>query len=238
MAYYVIGAGNNLYEGMTKEQILAAITQAIETHTITDVDTGFVTTIKEKNKNNPLSVWVGTEAEYNAIQNKQPNCLYIKTDDSTLEAIGEQIDAISGQINSINERLENDFKYVMASSHVVAVNYVAANKRITVSGHLSNLRKKITFSIITEKSLEDVTAISPLIFKANIRHVSGGFIGAVDYTDGGVEFYPNSPYTLTATIANNHCITFELEHSTDFTTDVANNTPVGVEINALEFGLE
>lgn len=93
--YYVIGAGNNFYESMTKEQILAAITQAVESHAISDVDTGFVTTVKEQNRNAPLALWVGTEAEYNAIQDKDYNTLYIKTDDSSVEQLQTSIESVA-----------------------------------------------------------------------------------------------------------------------------------------------
>ena len=52
--YHVIANDKVKAESMTREQILAAITQAVETHEIFDVDTGFVTTIKETNKNKAL----------------------------------------------------------------------------------------------------------------------------------------------------------------------------------------
>lgn len=154
MAYYVIGAGNNLYEGMTKEQILAAITQAIETHTISDVDTGFVTTIKEKNKNNPLSVWVGTEAEYNAIQNKQPNCLYIKTDDSTLEAIAEQI----AEIESINEYLSRQNKVLWTGA--VNDSSTAEEKVLTAPGVETYNLLAFVVSRFTDRDVEDITILA------------------------------------------------------------------------------
>jgi len=85
MGFYVVSDDKCFYEGMTKEQILAAITQAIETHEIHDVDTGFVTTLKEANKNSPMSFWVGTTAEYNAIAEKLEDCVYLLTDDTELE---------------------------------------------------------------------------------------------------------------------------------------------------------
>lgn len=69
-----------LAEGMTKEQILTAITQAVENGKIHDIDTGFITKIVEQNKQMPLSFWVGTSAEYNAIENKNEDCFYIITD--------------------------------------------------------------------------------------------------------------------------------------------------------------
>ena len=99
--YYVIADGNNLYEGLTKEQILAAITQAVESHAISDVDTGFVTTLKEQNRNKGLKVWVGTSAEYNAIQTKETNCLYILSDDTELEDLEMEILRLGNAVESI-----------------------------------------------------------------------------------------------------------------------------------------
>ncbi len=83
MAFYVICDDDSKHESMTKEQILAAITQAIATGNIGDIDTGFVTKIKEKNGNGSVTLWTGTQAEYNAIASKEANCLYIITDDTT-----------------------------------------------------------------------------------------------------------------------------------------------------------
>ena len=104
--YYVVGYGNNLYESMTKEEILAAITQAVSTHTIGNVDTGFVTTLKEINNNKGLKVWIGSTAEYNAIQNKETNCLYILTDDTILEDIETLVNDLTTQVNNLGVQYE------------------------------------------------------------------------------------------------------------------------------------
>ena len=79
--YYVISDEKCLFPAMTKEQILTAITEAVESGKIRNVDTGFVTTIKEINGNSPLRFWVGTAAEYNAIENPEQNCFYILSDE-------------------------------------------------------------------------------------------------------------------------------------------------------------
>jgi hypothetical protein len=81
--YYCLCDSNCKFETMTKEQILAAITQAVETGKVGDVDTGFVTKLKEKNGGNYVTVWVGTQAQYNALAAIDANCLYIITDDTT-----------------------------------------------------------------------------------------------------------------------------------------------------------
>lgn len=102
MGFYVVSDDKCFYEGMTKEQILTAITQAISTHQISDVDTGFVTTLKEANQNKPMSFWVGTTAEYNAIEEKLDDCIYLLTDDTELEdleaLIRRSMNVLKGEI--------------------------------------------------------------------------------------------------------------------------------------------
>ena len=101
--YYVIGADNCRFEGMTKEQILAAITQAVETGTIQNVDTGFVTKIKEQNSGSAVTLWVGTQAQYNALGTKEPNCLYIVTDDDTISTMQNWLNGMKDDIQNIEE---------------------------------------------------------------------------------------------------------------------------------------
>lgn len=64
---------------MTKEQILAAIKQAVEQGEVHDVDTGFVTKIVEQNQQKQLKFWVGTQAQYNLIETPEEDVLYIIT---------------------------------------------------------------------------------------------------------------------------------------------------------------
>lgn len=83
--YYCFCGSNCKYETMTKEQILAAIANAINTGNVGNCDTGFITKIKEQNSGGCVTFWVGTQAEYNAIAAKAINCMYIITDDTTTE---------------------------------------------------------------------------------------------------------------------------------------------------------
>ena len=80
--YYCFCGSNCKYETMTKEQILAAIAQATGFDNV-DPDAGFITRVKEKNGGNYVTFWVGTQAQYNAIESKETNCMYIITDDTT-----------------------------------------------------------------------------------------------------------------------------------------------------------
>ena len=91
---YVICDQNCKFEGMTKEQILTAITQAVENGTIGDVDTGFVQTVKTINGIG-LKFFVGTQAQYMELTEEDKANLYaIITDDTTLAGLQKFIDAI------------------------------------------------------------------------------------------------------------------------------------------------
>lgn len=81
--FYCMCDSNCKYETMTKEQILAAIAQAVETGSVGDCDTGFITKVKETNSGGYVTFWVGTQAQYNALAENELNCLYIITDDTT-----------------------------------------------------------------------------------------------------------------------------------------------------------
>lgn len=89
--YYVRCKTGCLAEALTKEETLAAITQAVETGEIGDIDTGFITKVKEQNGGRGLSFWVGTITEYNALTTKNDNCFYVVTDDTSNEDLNETI---------------------------------------------------------------------------------------------------------------------------------------------------
>ena len=103
--WYVRCQTGCLAESMTKEQILAAIKQAVEGGSVKDVDTGFITKIVEQNKNTALSFWVGTSAEYNAIKTKEKNCFYIITDDVIKTDLLKEIENLKQSLAAAEAKL-------------------------------------------------------------------------------------------------------------------------------------
>ena len=92
--YYCICEDNCRFPTMTKEQILTAITQAVESGVIKDVDTGFVQTIKTINGKS-LKFFVGTQAEYEALTADEKNGLFaVITNDTTKESLLQAIEKI------------------------------------------------------------------------------------------------------------------------------------------------
>ena len=96
--YYCMCDSNCKFETMTKEQILAAIAQAAETGLVFDEDAAFITKVKERNAGGFLAFWVGTQAEYNAIAEKDPNCYYHITNSTKDADIAKAIEDAAASI--------------------------------------------------------------------------------------------------------------------------------------------
>lgn len=103
MAVYVFDDAKNLFEGMTKEQIVNAIAAATGL-TPAEIDADVLTSaIKEQNAQRSVALWVGSQAEYNAIQAPDENTLYIVTDPDETNELQAQIDLLQAEINSLKK---------------------------------------------------------------------------------------------------------------------------------------
>ena len=92
---------------MTKEQILAAITQAVQEGTIADVDTGFVTTLKTINGKG-LKFFFGTQAEYETLTAAEKSSLFaIITNDTSREAFLTAVEELQNRAESLEIRTGN-----------------------------------------------------------------------------------------------------------------------------------
>lgn len=92
--YYVLCDDDCRYEGMTSEQILAAIEQSLEQGYVSDPDSAVISKIKEIRADGTAQIWLGTEAQFNAISPAPSvgytfvrigadGIMYICTDDQT-----------------------------------------------------------------------------------------------------------------------------------------------------------
>ena len=111
---YVHDENHNRYEGMTREQIINAIVQAVEQGEIIDLDDGFITKIKEQNGNNNIQIWIGTSAQFSALQTKNANTLYILSDDDSADdwdQIAEAVEDLADEITKIKNGDDNTVVY-------------------------------------------------------------------------------------------------------------------------------
>lgn len=99
---FVLCKNNCKYESMTKEQIIAAIAEATGA-TPTNIDDAFITKIKEQNKGDAIKIWRGKVAEYNAIEEKDDDTIYIKIDDTSDADVAATIKAMQKEIEQIKQ---------------------------------------------------------------------------------------------------------------------------------------
>lgn len=133
--FFVMRGDKVLFESMTKEEIYSAIVQAIEQGEIGDIDTGFVTKIKEQNHNNDLKFWKGTQAEYNALEAVDPTTYYILTDaPGHTHLIFENDLQITGKL-TVDDKIQANNR-INAAENVVVEGDITGRRGITAQGQL------------------------------------------------------------------------------------------------------
>lgn len=165
---YVICDNNCKFEGMTKEQILTAIMQAVESGEIKDVDAGFVSTIKTIN-GQPLKFFVGEQAAYDALTAEQKKNLFaIITNDVIKEDILAAISELQTNYKEFSEGL--------ADGTIVAANATNATNATVLNG-------------CTEAEF-DKTNGGFIITEAGV-YLLIGYIGDTDETYANMRVYEN-----------------------------------------------
>lgn len=108
MTVYAICDDDSKHESLTREQILTAITQAASGVPVLDPDAGILTKVKETNTGGYITFWVGTQAQYNALQgNTEQNCLYIITDSTNKDDFASAIEGIAGEVVRLGNTVDS-----------------------------------------------------------------------------------------------------------------------------------
>lgn len=166
---YVLDRLGNNYLGLTKEQIYSVITHMIETGEVPeDIDAGFITKIQEMNKKGNLEFWFGSMAEFQALEKRNDNTLYLFTDDPTeddfnavITQLEQEIASISEyaneQIAEINQRLD-DLSY---EETTVVLKDKDDNQ---VTGTLTKEGKRVILNIIANPDVPETTTLLSFMY--------------------------------------------------------------------------
>jgi hypothetical protein len=120
--YYVLCRDNCKFEGLTKEQIYAAIAEATG-NTPTGVDDAFITKLVEQNKNAATRLWVGTETEYNALVARGD----VETD--TIYCIKDgDVTRLKTPKRGVDYMTENDTNEILSKVYPVGSIYMSVNE--------------------------------------------------------------------------------------------------------------
>lgn len=146
--YYCFCSSNCKYETMTKEQILTAIANAVKTGSVGDCDTGFITKVKEKNNGSSVTFWVGSTAQYNALETKEVNCMYILTDETT----GDDL------VNMCNAAIENTNNAAASAGEAAQA---AIEARDAAAGYKSiNFTNAVALSWVADSGGQSATMLN------------------------------------------------------------------------------
>lgn len=102
--YFVICEQGCRFESMTKEQIMTAITQAVNEGTVSDIDSGFISRVKTIN-GGVLRFFVGTQSEYEMLSAEQKTNLLAVITNETL--VDDMIAEIKRQLSSGDITIEH-----------------------------------------------------------------------------------------------------------------------------------
>lgn len=97
---YALDSGGNRIATFSAEQILEAINAAITTGEIPSELTAFIDAIKEQNKGESLKFWLGTQAEFLALENTEENIIYFINDSTNLKELSDALDQLKDQLQS------------------------------------------------------------------------------------------------------------------------------------------
>lgn len=123
---YVFNIDGCKTEGMSKEQILAAIAEATGA-TVTDIDNAFISKVVNQNNGGVVKFWRGTTAEYNALTDKDAECYYIITDDNSkaeidalVENLNNSVNALSNVVNALNKDVNEQAEKIQKNADAIA----------------------------------------------------------------------------------------------------------------------
>lgn len=201
---FALDDGANKHLTMTREQIIAAIIEAVNNGTIGDIDAGFITKIQELNNKGILKFWIGTNAEYAAITNIDPNTLYLFTDDPTIEDINNRISELDIKVDGNHrtlveqvDTLENNVAVMDSIRKASYSSYIDNRVRLT-NDAVARINSSNGTSITLDKKIDRGLYIFNIWVQYQHEHV--GYYQIPLFYDGSIYFNENGSVSTEFTI--------------------------------------
>jgi hypothetical protein len=171
---------------MTKEQIIAAIAEATG-YTPTRIDDAFISKIKEQNKGDTVTIWRGTTAEYNEIEERErdPYCIYIKTDDTTIADFEKRVSTVEEETEAKLTAFGNEIGKMQP--YGLLDSFTAAG--MPLYGYITTNGSVITFLLPLSKPISDT--INDFAVKTLELYVAGvnGLVGGGKIDARGIDYF-------------------------------------------------
>lgn len=115
LKHYAICENECLVETMSKEEILSAIENATG-NAVIPANEAFVSMIVNQNDGTNLKLWRGTTAQYNAIEPKAEDTVYIITDEKPVSEVVSEIVTETVQQEMENFLIKSDIAEIVKVS--------------------------------------------------------------------------------------------------------------------------
>jgi len=112
--------------------------------------------LKERNSGNTFSMWIGTQAEYDAITRKNPNTFYWITDDPVLDEINAEFAALDKKIEA--NKTELDKKISTNASGIAENKEAIEGNKTAIAGNKSDIDKIKNGETVVPKALNATNA--------------------------------------------------------------------------------
>lgn len=168
-------------EVYTKEQTVALLQAAIDNGSLASC-TGnvIISEVQEINKNVGLKFWLGTQAEYNAIENYSADVHYIITDDTTLESLNNAVAALQADESVTTTKLATgSVTTEKLANGAVTAEKIAAGAIPPGVSYSKIVLDTVTFTDGNGKSIK----VTPTLYRYATEDSDGGLV--VIYFDVG-----------------------------------------------------
>lgn len=202
MKYFVVDENKNLVEALSKEDVYSILEQAIEDGDLSHIeeDSAFVSKLKEANSNNTVRIWLGTMAEFNAIATKDPNTLYIFTDDDSADSWDEIADQVRTNKDDI-ESLSNNIQTMPKLKKATYTNFYDLTMKLysIVNLNMNNLPNIVKVSLKFNDSI---------LGTAHLLVVGSSSPNTISTAENVTFFESQRVYNLTPTTLNDNGFNF------------------------------
>lgn len=116
---YALDVGGNRVETLTADQIIAAINAAISTGEIPKELAALVEMIKEQNKGDSIKIWLGTTAEFLALESTSNDIIYLLSDSTDLQDL-------DNELNLLKEQLQDGSFSIYSADHATNADHATS----------------------------------------------------------------------------------------------------------------
>ena len=126
---------------------------------------GVVSKVIEGNGTKYVSFWVGTQAEYDAIESKVENCMYIITDDTAPEDLAKKIEELEG--SAFTHACAGNSQYFRRYNNGIAEGWARFDMKGAIKNPSGSMFISNPFTFTSPEFLNGITSDDVYVYEVN-----------------------------------------------------------------------